>query len=215
MRERSMAEGLAARVAKTSASPGNPARSGPLPAAPKDDPMNHPMTHAPRLLDQIQIASPCSADWNAMQGDERRRFCEQCKLHVHNLSAMTRDEAEALLLSAASGRVCTRFFRRADGTVLTRDCPVGVRARLRRTWARACALASALFVFAGCQRRAVELATALPIPTVEPRPVMGDVASPREVKGEASLAPQPQPQPQQGTPHEFMGRLKTPPQSDK
>ena len=75
-------------------------------------------------LDNLRIASPCSADWNAMQGDERKRFCGGCMLNVYNLSGMTRYDAEHLL-RLSEGRLCVRYFQRADGTVLTRDCPVG------------------------------------------------------------------------------------------
>jgi hypothetical protein len=82
-------------------------------------------------LDNIRVASPCAADWNEMVGDERKRFCSQCSLNVYNLSGMTSDEAENLLLTS-EGRVCVRFYRRRDGTVLTRDCPVGWQAVKRR-----------------------------------------------------------------------------------
>src|SRR3989337_3907613 len=75
-------------------------------------------------LNNIKIASPCPADWNKMIGDERKRYCGDCKLNVYNLSGMTRAEAESLLINS-EGRLCVRFFRRADGTVLTKDCPVG------------------------------------------------------------------------------------------
>lgn len=37
-------------------------------------------------LDNIHIASPCSADWSEMYGDNRKRFCGDCKLNVYNLS---------------------------------------------------------------------------------------------------------------------------------
>jgi hypothetical protein len=85
-------------------------------------------------LDLIQIASPCTANWDEMKGDERMRHCGQCKLDVFNLSDMTRDEATAFL-AERTGRTCVRMFKRADGTVITRDCPVGLaalRARLVR-----------------------------------------------------------------------------------
>jgi hypothetical protein len=59
-----------------------------------------------------------------MYGDERTRFCGQCKLNVYNLSGMTREEAENLVTNA-EGRLCVRFYRRADGTVITENCPVG------------------------------------------------------------------------------------------
>lgn len=75
-------------------------------------------------LERVKIASPCQADWNEMQGDARKRFCSECKLNVYNLSAMTKREAETLLINS-EGRLCVRFYRRTDGTILTQNCPVG------------------------------------------------------------------------------------------
>jgi hypothetical protein len=66
-----------------------------------------------------------------MSGDDRVRFCQQCQLHVYDISQMTRRQAEALI-SQTEGRICARLYRRADGTVLTKDCPVGLRAFRRR-----------------------------------------------------------------------------------
>jgi hypothetical protein len=44
-------------------------------------------------------------------------------------------EAEANELLAHRGeRLCGRIYRRADGTILTRDCPIGLRALRRRMW---------------------------------------------------------------------------------
>jgi hypothetical protein len=76
------------------------------------------------LLRQVRVASPCGAAWDQMEGDERRRFCRQCGLNVYNLSEMSRNEAEELVRSA-EGRLCVRFYHRRDGSVLTRNCPVG------------------------------------------------------------------------------------------
>lgn len=87
--------------------------------------------HKRRGLDRLYIATPCSANWDEMSGDERVRFCSQCRLHVYNLSEMTRPDAEALL-RRTEGRVCTKFYRRADGSILTKDCPYGLRAITRR-----------------------------------------------------------------------------------
>ena len=81
---------------------------------------NNPLNH-------IKIASPCAANWDEMFGDERQRHCSDCKLNVYNLSDMTNTEAENFLINA-EGRVCIKFYRRTDGTVLTQDCPVGWRA---------------------------------------------------------------------------------------
>ena len=86
-------------------------------------------------LDNIKIASPCSANWDEMIGDARKKYCGDCKLNVYNLSGMTKIEAENLL-EKSDGRVCVRFYRRSDGTVLTQDCPVGW-AKVKRNLSRA------------------------------------------------------------------------------
>lgn len=90
-------------------------------------------------LDVIQVASPCSASWDEMVGDDRARFCGQCRLNVYNLSEMTRAEATAFVQNR-EGRTCIRFYRRVDGTVITRDCPIGLRALRRRVACMAAAI---------------------------------------------------------------------------
>jgi hypothetical protein len=107
------------------------------------------------LLDDIQIATPCSADWNAMQGDERVRHCPDCRLNVYNVSAMSRREA-ALLIQGHEGRLCLRLFRRADGTLLTANCWDKVRAARRRgRLAFACAIVLACLIHLGIRAAAV------------------------------------------------------------
>jgi hypothetical protein len=99
--------------------------------------------HLP-LLDTLQLASPCPARWEDMTGDARKRHCAQCDLDVHNISEMTRDEAEGLLATLAHGRVCAQFYRRRDGTILTRDCPLGIAAARARVLKSAARIAAAL-----------------------------------------------------------------------
>ncbi len=116
------------------------------------------------MLDSVRVAAPCNADWNAMIGDERVRFCEACEKNVYNLSALTSAQAEALLREK-EGNLCVRLFRRKDGTVLTTDCSVGVKKRrVRNAIAGAIAAAGA----------AAGAATALRAPpladTAEPKP---------------------------------------------
>lgn len=76
------------------------------------------------LLANVRVASPCPARWGHMIGDNRARFCTQCQKHVYNLSNLSADEAAAIV-RAKEGRLCARFYQRADGMVLTADCPVG------------------------------------------------------------------------------------------
>ncbi|HEX8502781.1 MAG TPA: hypothetical protein VF659_19515 [Pyrinomonadaceae bacterium] len=122
-------------------------------------------------LDEVRVAAPCPADWGKMVGDERVRYCDRCSLHVYNLSGMSRREAEALVTNA-EGRLCVRFYRRADGTILTRNCPVGLSA-LRRRAARVAGsvLSAALGFFAG-------LGLDFGLGRPAPRHVMGAMAAP-------------------------------------
>jgi hypothetical protein len=83
------------------------------------------------MLEDVRVASPCSANWDAMTGDDRVRHCGSCNKSVFNLSAMNRSEAEALLQSVNES-ICVRLYRRADGTVMTADCPVGAKKKRRR-----------------------------------------------------------------------------------
>lgn len=72
-------------------------------------------------LNVIDVKEPCTASWEEMRGDEVRRFCGHCQLNVYDLSAMSRQEAENFV-AASGGQACVRFYRRADGTVVTADC---------------------------------------------------------------------------------------------
>jgi hypothetical protein len=83
------------------------------------------------VLDNIRVATPCTADWSQMTGDDRTRHCGECSKNVYNLSGMTREEAEALLIER-NGDVCVRYYQRHDGTILLADCTVGVSRRRRR-----------------------------------------------------------------------------------
>lgn len=96
------------------------------------------------MLDRIRVASPCNASWDEMLGDDRVRFCLSCEKNVYNLSAMTREEAERLLQERAGGELCVRYYQRADGTIMTQDCPVGARRKRRKKLALAVAGAGAM-----------------------------------------------------------------------
>jgi len=100
-------------------------------------------------LSHVRVAAPCRADWERMRGNERVRFCDQCSMNVYNLSNMTKKDAEALILST-EGRLCVRYYHRADGSILTDNCPVGLRALKRRVsgFSRA-VVSSVLSFFAG------------------------------------------------------------------
>src|SRR5690348_13585109 len=86
-------------------------------------------------LHELQMASPCSADWEQMPGTERVRRCHKCRLNVYRVSDLTREEAEEVV-EAQEGHACRYLYRRQDGTVLVQDCPKGVAAlrKASRWW---------------------------------------------------------------------------------
>jgi hypothetical protein len=111
--------------------------------------------HRRSLLDRTRLASPCNARWAEMQGDERVRFCGQCSKHVYNLSALTSEQAAALVYEM-EGDLCVRFFRRADGTLLTSDCPHGARGRRRRRLTVVAAAAAATALGGACATQVLQ-----------------------------------------------------------
>ena len=153
-------------------------------------------------LDHVRVAAPCSADWDSMFGDERVRFCGQCKLNVYNLSEMKRSEAE-LLVARAEGRLCVRYFQRRDGSIITQNCPMGLRAIKRRLTRVANAIGSTLLsFFAGIGAYAIAERLYL-VSVPQPAPIagaiaVGKIASPPpfvqvEIKGEAIMGRMPAP----------------------
>ncbi|MFI5201068.1 MAG: hypothetical protein ACHQNE_01610 [Candidatus Kapaibacterium sp.] len=99
-------------------------------------------------VDELRIAAPCSADWASMEGNNYARHCGECKRNVYDLSMLTRAEGNELIREK-EGHLCVKYYQRRDGTILTADCPVGLRA-LRRQYLRTRAklVAAALAVWA-------------------------------------------------------------------
>ena len=158
-------------------------------------------------LNNIKVSSPCPADWDGMFGDERKRFCGECKLNVYNLSGMTRNDAENLIQNA-EGRLCVRYFQRPDGTVITQDCPVGWAKLKQQTRLYATAVFSMLMaLFTGVflvslfsKNRSVvgELRIPFTTPTPKYMPLMGAIAPP---------SPTPTPTPRKDPERPTMGKM--------
>ena len=99
------------------------------------------------LLNKLYIAAPCSVPWDSMEGDDRIRHCGQCALNVYDVSKLTTREA-ADLIRNKEDRLCMRLYRRADGTIITDNCPVGLR-RIRDRLKLTAAAVLAIFVILG------------------------------------------------------------------
>lgn len=82
-------------------------------------------------LQKLRTAKPCDARWDQMAGDGRCRFCQQCGKNVYNVAGLSGREVKELV-EGSEETPCMRIARRADGTVITRDCPVGVAAVVKR-----------------------------------------------------------------------------------
>jgi len=144
--------------------------------------MTQNLPPVPPSLDAIDVAAPCTESWDAMTGDDRSRFCGSCRLHVYDLSAMSRAEAEELVRSRKrdGGSLCVRFVRRADGTVATDDCgPVRRALRRRALRVRAAAVAALAFLFpmAACGRAQSSAAPA-DVKAADSKPLLTDGALP-------------------------------------
>jgi hypothetical protein len=102
------------------------------------------------VLPPLQVVRPCPKRWSELEGDAKRRFCSECQLHVHNLSAMDKRE-RAEFIAGRGAHACISYALRADGSMVTPPrwawlaATRGVAAAL---------LAGALpFIFGGCAER--------------------------------------------------------------
>jgi hypothetical protein len=148
---------------------------------------------------ELKISSPCPKTWEDLVGNDRVRYCGQCKLNVYNLAEMSSEEIEGLI-RRTEGRLCGRLYLRGDRTASLMNCPTSARKqRIRRIVAVASVLALAAFawIFRGMQgpdrsrlpawvRDAVELID--PQPPSHSYEIVGKICPP-------PLPPQPPPQP--------------------
>ena len=106
------------------------------------------MSKKPSYFDRMFIANPCPADWNKMTGNDQMRYCSECNKHVYNLSKMTRDKAEALV-ARFEGRLCARFERGGDGTIVTEEKTSGIQLISRRASPVASAVVTVILSLSG------------------------------------------------------------------
>jgi len=95
----------------------------------------------------LPIASPCQV----FRPSPGHSFCGQCQTHVHDLSALTRREAEALLAANIGHKLCIAYRTATDGTLIHRAEPRPLALALA-----VAALGSAL-VLAACAGHAPEI----------------------------------------------------------
>ena len=120
------------------------------------------------FVDEISVAEPCGVDWDSMVGDERGRYCGQCRQTVYQLSSLSREEIGALIARDA-GALCVRFERRGDGSVVVREPrPLGAA----RRWLAAAGVMLTLEVASGVAHADLSAVSAK-APKVKPRTAKG------------------------------------------
>jgi hypothetical protein len=97
----------------------------------------------PANLDRVSIPIQCHADWDLMSGDDRVRYCKVSEKSVYNLSALTRRQTETLV-AEHGGKLCARIYQRPDGSILTQNCPHGIRGLTAKITRRAGAVLSVM-----------------------------------------------------------------------
>ena len=97
-----------------------------------------------------RIEKPCPANLGSMPGDEKRRFCAHCQLHVHNLSAMTPDE-QSHVMKEAKERICVTYVLSPNSKVVSAPVwKLHQRLAKGRRLAAAAAMALLSVVAPGC-----------------------------------------------------------------
>jgi hypothetical protein len=130
-----------------------------------------------KKLQYPTIARPCSKKWENLRGDNQKRFCDECQLHVHNLSAMSEQEVQALL--QIPGRCCVGYLSQPESprpAAKTRKNWWGLLGRGPRLMASGTALAVS-FLLNGCDDKTLSTATPVAPPPVETNSnmILGDI----------------------------------------
>ncbi|CAN5836234.1 hypothetical protein BH11PLA1_BH11PLA1_22510 [soil metagenome] len=155
----------------------------------------HVADHKPAL--SLRVLEPCTMDWDAMRGDQAKRYCDKCELHVHNISAMNTADAARLQDLRARGRVCINGFTHADGRLATRaSLPEALRERGASRW-RVAAVRAALMTgltgaamsLAACGPRAEEIGAADRPANPAAAPRLGGKVAPPVMRGEMQMVP--------------------------
>ena len=113
-----------------------------------------PWRHMKSSPPPFRIETPCPKRWETMRGDSKRRFCDHCQLHVHNLSAMSEKDHEHFI-ATCGGHACIVYEVRSDGSMVTPSRWSWLLLPFQRLrWSVAAVLAAFLpFLFSSCATR--------------------------------------------------------------
>ncbi|MFK7998669.1 MAG: hypothetical protein AB8H86_03695 [Polyangiales bacterium] len=167
-----------------------------------------------------RIDEHCNEDWEAMQPDERGRFCQRCQHSVIDATQMTKGEFESLF-NEAKGELCVQFRANPMGDgVFRRDPvkprPLGSFVLLSTLLASACGTEPpaepAPLVAPGCQLVEDKTPPAAPESdaAIDAGVDAGDAAADVEAVAPAQIQPAPRPPIRRGRPRHFHPRENSP-----
>lgn len=146
----------------------------------------------------LSIPEPCNADWNAMSGDERQRFCGACSKHVTDISTFTKREAESFL--DANPSACVQYtkvgeeilFEPAVRTSATFRRPRALLRRVAQVAAVAAVTSAPAMASSSVEEAGSSLVEWVASWFVEPVVVLGEVSRVEPVEPlDTGLAPEP------------------------
>jgi hypothetical protein len=80
----------------------------------------------------LRVGTPCPKKWDDLTGNDRVRYCGDCRLNVYNFADMKKAEIERVVRET-EGRLCGSLYLRGDRTAAPADCPTQqIRHALRR-----------------------------------------------------------------------------------
>lgn len=110
------------------------------------------VSNVQEALQAIKIATPCHVPITEMEDRGSFFHCHECQLNVYHFSTLSNDQI-ADLLNQNHERLCVGMFKREDGTIITKDCPLGLKdvglVYRRQGFLRALAFLFALFIGTG------------------------------------------------------------------
>ncbi len=169
-----------------------------------------------KILEQVEIKSPCHESWELMHGNQEKRHCAQCVHTVTNLSALTKSQAEKILKRRGSERMCVRYEMLGNGAIKFKDS-VSVISVLKGLGV----FLVTIYTFLGLTSGAIAENSVEPAntaPTQEAPELMGEIADPspspsptptREIIGDMAVQKPEEVVPAQVTPIK-MGKIAAP-----
>jgi hypothetical protein len=115
-------------------------------------------------IDKLGINSPCTADWNKMKGNDRIRYCEECKRYVHDFSRLPRRQVQDLI-AASPGRICARLTYNEDDSVIFLDSRTLSRSESQKASPLATAIVTAM----------ITISTGIALPVFASPPVTSSI----------------------------------------